>query len=139
MCCSSTSRKSIRAQRDEIVIRSCGYEVGKDQERGRGRRLLDRLQQQRRALRAEQMELVEDHHLAVALDRGERCGADDLAGLVERDRRADPGDLLDVGVLAAEHQFGVAFGRIVDCRPAATPRTPCAASFLVDPAGPTNR
>jgi hypothetical protein len=98
-----------RRDGDEVV----GDEVGEnDEDRGR-RRLLDRLQQQRRALWPEEMELVQDHHLAAALHRRQRRQAHDLAGLVGGDERARPLDLAHVGMLAGKGQAGVPAGGIV--------------------------
>ena len=74
--------------------------------RGR-RRLLDRLQQPPGADGVEQVELVEDEHLAIALDGREGSLADDLGGLLGGDRRSDAHDLAHVGVLAGQRQPGV--------------------------------
>ena len=66
---------------------------------------------------------MEDQHLAVALDRSERGLADDLGGLLGRDRRADAHHLAHVGVLAGERQPGVARVRTPRRRSAARRRT----------------
>ena len=56
-----------RRDRDEIVR----HVIAEDQEHRRRWRFLDRLQHQRRPFRPKEVELVEDQHLAVALDRRE--------------------------------------------------------------------
>ena len=56
---------------------------------------------------------MEDEHLAAALDRRQRGEVDDLDGLVLGDGRADPLDLVHVGVLAGQRQAGVAATGVV--------------------------
>ena len=98
-----------RRDRDEVVR----HEVTEDQEH-RGRwRFLDRLQHHRRALGPQQVELVEDQHLAVALGRSERRHADDLARLLRRDRGAGASDLANVGMRAEQDQACVALVGVV--------------------------
>ena len=89
------------------------HEVGEGDEVRRRRRLLDRLQEQRRALGPQEVQLVEDQHLAVALDRCQRGESHDLARLLDRDGRSGPHDLPDVGVLAGERQPRVAVAWLV--------------------------
>ena len=59
------------------------------------------------------MEVVQDHHLAPALDRRKRCVADDVGDLVRRDARARALDLAHVGVLSGQRQAGIAICRVV--------------------------
>jgi hypothetical protein len=66
----------------------------------RGRRLLDRLQQPAGADGIEQMELVEDEHLARTLDGRKGGLTHDLGGLLGGDRRTDAVHLADVRMLA---------------------------------------
>ena len=73
----------------------------------RRRRLLDRLQESAGADGVEQVELVEDQHLARALDGRQRGLAHDLGSLLGGDRRADAHDLTDVGMLAGQCQPSV--------------------------------
>ncbi len=101
-----------------------GHEVGEDDEVGRRRRLLDRLQQAPGTDGVEQVELVEDQHLAVALDRRQGGLADDLGGLLGGDRRPDAHDLADVGMLAGQRQPRVATCRTLRYRSATGRRTP---------------
>ena len=79
-------------------------EVGKHDEVGGRGRLLDRLQQAPSADGVEQVELVKDEDLAVALHRGEGCLADDLGGLLGGDRRPDAHYLANIGMLARQRQ-----------------------------------
>ena len=64
----SIARKSMRAQRDEIVIRSCGTKSARITnvvDGGGSSIVFSRIAG---TFGTEQMELVEDHHLVVALD-----------------------------------------------------------------------
>ncbi len=56
---------------------------------------------------------MQHHHLAAALDRHERGGADDVGDLVGRDPRTGALDLADVGVPAGKHQPRIAAVGIV--------------------------
>ena len=101
---SEVDPNAARRDRDQVVR----HEVAQDHEHRRRRRLLDRLQHERRTLGPQQVELVEDQHLAVAFGRGERGQPDDLAGLLGGDRRAGASDLPHVGMSARQDEASVA-------------------------------
>ena len=121
-----------RRDRDQVVR----YEVGEDQERRRRWRLLDRLQQDRRALRREQGTRRGSspcgHPRSGPARRGGRSQAP-----AEQDRGADPGDLAHVWVLAAQRELGGALCGVV--APEQQRREGPRRLFLVEPAGPTKR
>ena len=87
------------------------HEVGEHEERRRRWRLLDRLEQPRRGLGGQEVEVVEHDDLAGAFDRGERRDVDDLAGLLGGDGGAGALDLVHVRVLALQGEAGVALLR----------------------------
>ena len=124
---------SMRTQREAIGDQLGRHLVGEHDEHGAGRRLLDGLQQAGGAVRVEEVELVEHHHLAAALDGCQRCVADDVGDLLLRDAGAGALDLADVGVLAGERQPGIALRRIVVAAISSSAAKARAASSLVRP------
>ena len=89
--------------------------------------------------RREQVELLEDHHLADALRSGPATRSRTISSAwSRRDRGADAADLADVGMLAAQDQSGVASVGIVAAGQQRAANARAACSF-VDPAGPTKR
>ena len=78
----------MRTHREAIVTSSGGTSSASTTKTVDGGWLLDRLEQLGRDRRGHEVELVEDQHLALAFDRREERGADDVVGLLRGDRRA---------------------------------------------------
>ena len=97
------------------------------------------LEQQRRSLGSEQVELLEDHAPSSHLRRGASDAVvDDLFRLVGRDRGADAAHLAHVRVLPSENELGVSLPASSEPVISRAAKARAACSF-VDPAGPTNR
>ena len=109
---SGSAWKSTRTQREAMVTRSTGTSSARIRNDGRGRRLLDGLQEAGSSIGSQEVEVVQDQHLAGSLDGRQGGQVDDLLDLSLVDGGTHPMGLADVRVLPRSRQSGISSRRV---------------------------